>query len=118
MLGYIDPLLGLGLVLLVMILLLVKLKLIKRSRWKKIGHGQDGVPRWVRERAYHVMGEIERKNMQPDVGEETHVIIKGRRYRYKIVLKGWALEQGVRRVSWDRTYRTRRRRRRRNAKTH
>ena len=110
MLGYIDPLLGLGLLLLVLILLLVKLKLTKRSRWKKIGHGQDGVPRWVRKQAYQVMEDIERKHMQPDMGEETHVFLKGRRYRYKIVLKGWRDMYGSRHISWDRTYRVPRRR--------
>lgn len=113
MLGYIDPLLGLGLLLLVLSLILVKLKLIKRSRWKKIGHGRDGVPRWVQKEAYRVMQDIKRKHSEPDVGDELHVIIKGPRYRYKIVIVGGYLEQGVRDIRWDRTYRARRRRRRR-----
>ena len=82
----------------------------KRMAWKQIGHGQDGVPRWVRKQAYQVMEDIERKSMQPDMDEETHFFLKGRRYRYKIILKGGRSLYGGRIVIWDRTYRAPRRR--------
>ena len=81
----------------------------KRTAWKKIGHGYDSIPRW----ALNQVHEVERKhhNSIPEEGDVLYITLKGRRYRYKIVLLRGYLAQGTRGVLEVRTYRARRRKR-------